>query len=99
VRSGQVSRTVTEARIGATWRAALGIEKPSARLGDVIDALRRAVDTEVPGHDARTFDGVLAALRADRPAADELEALARRVLRSALEQRRTRQLKLGADTG
>jgi hypothetical protein len=91
----QVPRVLRNAQRNATWRAELGIEEPCTRLCHLIDALRDVVETEVPGHDPSTFHRVLAALQAEPLGDDQPKGLARRVLRSALEQRRTRHLKLG----
>jgi hypothetical protein len=81
---------LAEAHPNAAWRAAFGIAAPSRSLSQAIESLARTVRGDVPGA-AVTFDAVLGSLRADRPSENSLDGLARRALRSALEQRRTRQ--------
>jgi hypothetical protein len=79
-----------EARPDAPWRAVFGIAAPSRSLGQAIESLARTVRGEMPGT-VVTFDAALSSSRADGPAENSLDRLARRVLQSALEQRLTRQ--------
>ena len=78
---------LAEASSGAQWRDTLELAQPSARLGEAIDSMGRAVRTfDHPP----TFDALVAALAEDRPGELELDGLVRRVVLSMLEQRRTR---------
>ena len=81
---------VAEAHPDAPWREALGIPAPSRPLTQAIEWLARTVRHEEPDTPV-TFDAALSSCRADQPGEHSLDRLARRVLRSALEQRRTRQ--------
>jgi hypothetical protein len=82
---------LADARPGASWRAGLGIPPPSPRLSEAIERLDRSVRAGGPPTGPSAFGAVLAATtREDQPGEQELDALARRVLRSALEQLRVR---------
>src|SRR5262249_4773429 len=79
-----------DARPGARWRTTLGVPDPSPRLSEAIDSLSREVQAATAESDPMVFDALLTAAGEDRPGERELDGLARRVLRSMLEQRRTR---------
>jgi hypothetical protein len=79
-----------DARPGALWRTTLGVPDPSPRLSEAIDALSGEVRAAMPESNPMAFDALLTAAGEDRPGERELDGLARRVLRSMLEQRRTR---------
>jgi hypothetical protein len=81
---------VAEAQSDAPWRAAFGIAAPSRPLGQAIESLAQTVRGDVPST-VVTLDAVLSSSRADGPTESSVDRLARRVLRSALEQRLTRQ--------
>jgi hypothetical protein len=81
---------VAEAQPDASWRTVFGIAAPSPSLAQAIESLVRTVRGDVPDTVA-TLDAVLSSSRADGPGESSLDRLARRVLRSALEQRLTRQ--------
>jgi hypothetical protein len=78
---------VAEAKAGTPWRLALGVAEPSTQLSDAIQCLKALIGT------SPTFDAALASAREDRAGEARLEGLARRVLRSTLEQIRARQAK------
>ncbi len=82
---------LADARPGAPWRRDLGIAEPPPRLGDAIDSIERAVDAAMPPGAAPSLDALLLAVRDRQPGESALDALARRVLRSTLEQLCTRQ--------
>jgi hypothetical protein len=82
---------LAEARPGAPWRADLGIAEPSPRLRDAIDSIERALSAAMPGGGAPSLDALLLAVRDGQPGESALDSLARRVLRSTLEQLCTRQ--------
>src|SRR5262249_4724965 len=85
--------TLVDSRTAAPWRAALGIAEPSLRLSQAIESLDQAVRAATPVGGDPTVDAVPVAVRNSRRDERPLDRLARRVLRSALEQRRTRQAK------
>jgi hypothetical protein len=82
---------VADARPGTPWRSALGIEEPSRRLGEAIDAMGQMLRAATPGGGAPTLDALLATTREDSPGEGDLHRLTRRVLRSTLEQALYRQ--------
>jgi hypothetical protein len=81
----RIESLLAEALPGAPWRATLGLDEPSARLGEAIGFMREAVLARP------SADALLASAGEDRPDEPALEVLVRAVLRSMLEQRRTRQ--------
>ena len=85
-----VESVLAEASSGAQWRDTLELARPSARLGEAIDSMGRAV--RAFDHPA-TFDALVAALAEDPPGELELDGLVRRVVLSMLEQRRTRHVR------
>jgi hypothetical protein len=81
---------IADARPGASWRAGLRIPQPS-RLSEAIERLNLPVRAAGPPTGPSAFGAVLAATsQEDQPGEEEHDALARRVLRSALEQLRVR---------
>jgi hypothetical protein len=81
---------LAEARAGAPWRSRLGLPEPSPPLREAIETLSGEVRAATPTDAPATFDGLLTAVQKDRPGEPERDRLVRRVLRSMLEQRRTR---------
>jgi hypothetical protein len=79
----------------APWRAALGIAEPSRPLSRAIDSMQTPVRSAIAAADEPTLSGVLLAAVARGPGEHELDALARRVLQSALEQRQVRLTRTG----
>ena len=93
----RVEATLADPLPGAPWRAALGIAEPSPRLAQAFDSMGQAVRAAAGGRGEPPIDALLVAIR-DRPLGEgAVDKVARRVLRSALEQRRTRQAKEGGD--
>jgi hypothetical protein len=84
----RVDAMLSEARAGARWRAALGVDEPDPKLAEAIEWIAREVREAMAAKSPGLLDGVLAALRDDRPAEPELDALTRRVLRAMLMARR-----------
>jgi hypothetical protein len=84
---------LADARPGAPWRADLGIEEPSAPLSDAINSIERTVSEATPADGPPSLGAVLFAVRDEHGWTGEtpLDNLARRVLRSTLEQLCTRQ--------
>jgi hypothetical protein len=92
----RVDDALADSRPGAPWRAALGLEEPSRHLTEALDCMRQAFRAATSGGGtALALDQVLAAVRTAQPPEQGLDGLARRVLRSALEQRQTRRAKEG----
>ncbi|HEX4217461.1 MAG TPA: hypothetical protein VHZ02_03780 [Acidimicrobiales bacterium] len=87
-----VGAVLDSSRRGAGWRAGLGLAELTPRLSRAIDALDQVVRPAATGDDPSLND-LLAAVMQDRPGQTELDALVHSVLRSALEQRRTRHMK------
>ncbi|MBS1692311.1 MAG: hypothetical protein JST91_08825 [Actinobacteria bacterium] len=78
---------LADARPGAPWRTALHIAEPSPRLTDAVDVMAGFVLAEPSDGRSLTLDGLIAAVGENRPGEGKLAGLARRVLRSTLEQR------------
>lgn len=87
----QVVSLVAGARPGLPWRAALKIAEPSAELSQAIDIVAELVRTSISASGDPTFDALIDAASEDRPSETRLARLVRAVLRSTLEQHRTRQ--------
>jgi hypothetical protein len=85
-----IETLLADANAGAGWRAELGITEPSQRLGEAIALLDRAVRAATPREGVAAFDALLSSCRENRPGEQRLDSLVRRVLRSTLEQLRTR---------
>jgi hypothetical protein len=82
---------VADARSGGRWRDALRLAEPSAQFAEAIDIIDHIVRTCAAPSDSNTLDALIAATSEDRPGEANLARLVRGVLRSTLEQRRTRQ--------
>jgi hypothetical protein len=91
----RLDRALAELDEGVTWREGLAIGDWSSALTDAYQAIRRLLATDAPADVGLTLDRAIAVVRADRRDVSESEALARGVLRLALEQRRIRHLNLG----
>jgi hypothetical protein len=79
------------AHSGAAWRTALEIAEPSPRLEQAINWIDEAVRTTTGPRSNLGLEALLPTIRDSQPGNSALERLARRVLRSALEQRQNRQ--------
>jgi hypothetical protein len=86
----RAQQVVAEAHADAGWREALGIACPSLELDKAIESIDRAVRDATPAAGTPRFDAVLKIASSPPSSEERLETLARRVLRSALEQRLTR---------
>ena len=82
---------LADARPGAPWRAVLGIAEPSRLLSRPINSMQTPVRSAIDATDEPTLSAVLLAAVAKGPGEHELDALARRVLQSALKQRQMRE--------
>jgi hypothetical protein len=79
----------------ASWRGSLGLPEPPAPVAHAIEALDRVVQSAIQEDSTPTFDAVLAATQTPQPDESALDALARRVLRSILDQLRSRRGRAG----
>jgi hypothetical protein len=90
----RVEAVLRDAHADAPWRSALGIAKPSGRLSEAIEVIDQTIRTAAAEGGDPPLDAALHAV-CDQPRDPGLERLVRRVLRSTLEQRRTREAKNG----
>jgi hypothetical protein len=79
----------------APWRRALGLLEPPAPVSRAIEALKRVVQSSIEGQSTPTFEAVLAATQSPHLEEPALDSLARRVLRSTLDQLRSRRGRAG----
>jgi len=86
---------LADALPGAPWRAALGIAEPSRPLSRAIDSMQTPVRSAVAATSEPKLSAVLLAAVASGRGQPELDALGRRVLQSALEQRQVRLKRTG----
>jgi hypothetical protein len=86
-----ISALMEDLRPEAVWRSELGIAAPSPRLIEAIESLDETLQAAAAAAGTPTFEAVLAAVRADRSGEQPLDELVRAVLRSTLEQLRSRQ--------
>jgi hypothetical protein len=86
----RVESLLADAQTGAPWRAGLGIAELSREVSEAIDSIGQAVRAATPSGGTPTLDAILIAARENRPGEQGLDRLARRVLRSTLEQLGTR---------
>ena len=82
---------LADARAGGRWRAALKIPEPSPQLSEAIDIIDQIVRTSAAPDGSPALGALIAATGEERPGEANLARLVRGVLRSTLEQRRTRQ--------
>ena len=85
---------LTEAREGAEWRNSFDLASLPRPVAEALNSIGQALTVATPAAGVPSFDAVLALCEEDRPGELPLDRLARRVLRSALEQLRTRQVQL-----
>lgn len=84
-----VEALLADAQGKTQWRARLGLPEPSSRLSQALYFLGEAVRAIASQNGNFTLDALHISIQQDRPAEDALDRLARRVLRSTLEQVRT----------
>jgi hypothetical protein len=82
---------LTNAQAGAPWRTDFGLAEPSPRLNAAIQSMGRALASAAPAGGTPSFDALVNSARQDRTDERDLDRLVRRVLRSTLEQLRSRQ--------
>ena len=87
----RIQALVADARPGAAWRSELGIAEPSPKLGEAIESLDQTLQAAAGVGGTPTLDAVLAVVSDDRSGAQTLGELVDSVLRSTLEQHRSRQ--------
>jgi hypothetical protein len=81
----------------APWRDGLALAAPTRLVIEAIESIGWALVAATPAEGVPSFDAVLTWAQENRPDEPALDRLARRVLRSALEQLRTRQGTTAAD--
>jgi hypothetical protein len=86
---GRVEAVAADARAGAPWRAGLRIREPSPPLSRAINGVAQAARAAAAAGDP-PLDAIIRAANDRQPGQPALNALARAVLRSALQQRQTR---------
>jgi hypothetical protein len=79
------------AHAGAAWRTALEIAEPTPRIEQAFESIDEAVRTASGSGSNLGLDVLLPAVPDGQPGDSALDRLARRVLRSVLEQRQARQ--------
>jgi hypothetical protein len=87
----RVGGLLAQARPGTPWRSELGLPEISGRLADAIESLGRMVDNAVVPAGTSLFDALLSATGENQPDEETFAELARSVLLSTLEERRTRE--------
>jgi len=92
----RIPALVADARPGAAWRSELGIAEPSPQLGEAIERLDERTQAAARPGGTPTFDAVLAAAYESRSGEQTLGELVGSVLRSTLEQLRSRQAGMAA---
>jgi hypothetical protein len=88
---GRARGLLADAHPGASWRTDLGIAEPSPRLNQAIKSIGRALAATTPTDGTPSFDALLDSVRQDPDDEQGLDRLVRQVLRSTLEQLRSRQ--------
>ena len=88
---------MVDAGEGTPWRNALKLAEPTPLLTRAMESIGHALAAATPAGGVPSFDAVLISAQESRPDELALERLTRRVLRSALEQLRTRQGATAAD--
>jgi hypothetical protein len=92
----RVGAVLKDARADAPWRAELAMQEPSPSLGRCLHLFDDAVSMASSAHGQPTLDALIVALGHDAPGEHRVDRFARRVLRTALEQRDTREARRGA---
>jgi hypothetical protein len=87
----RVDSVVADARPGQRWREALKIAEPSPQLSEAINIIDQLSRKAMPASGTLTFDALVDAAGEESPGEENLARLVRGVLRSTLEQHRTRQ--------
>jgi hypothetical protein len=87
-----VDALLANAGAGAPWRTAFQLAEPRRQLCDAISFIGDAIRAITPRGGVPMFEEVVVSCREDRPDAPRLETLARRVLRSTLDQLRSRRV-------
>jgi hypothetical protein len=87
----RIQALVADARPGAAWRSELGIAEPSPQLGEAIGSLDEKLQTASQASETSPFDAALEAASTNGAVEQTLGELVDSVLRSTLEQHRSRQ--------
>ena len=92
----RVDAVLAEPRPGAPWRGEFDLPEPSADLAHCLDVFDDAVKAAFSADGELTLDELIAALSDEAPDHGRLDRFAHRLLRTALEQRHTREARRGA---
>ena len=87
----RVPDLLADARPGASWRADFGLAEPSSQFSRAVDSISRTLAIAEPRRNTPSLDALLDFVTEDRSYEEDLDILVRRVLRSTLEQLRSRQ--------
>ena len=87
----RIGAVPASAHAGAAWRTALEIAEPSPRLEQAINSIDEAMRTAIALPSTLGLEVLVSVVWDSQPGESAVGRLARRVLRSALEQRQTRQ--------
>jgi hypothetical protein len=79
------------AHTGAAWRTSLGLAQPSPQLEHAIESIDEVVRTTIGSGSNLGLEALLPAIHDSQTGDSAIDRLARRVLRSVLEQRQARQ--------
>jgi hypothetical protein len=86
----RVEEVLADARAGAPWRAGLGIAEPSPALSHALNAVSEVLQRSASPEATLTLASALGGAREHRADEDGVARLARRILRSTLDQRQYR---------
>jgi hypothetical protein len=90
--SARVDALLTDARPGTEWREELGLPEPSPPLTTALEFVEQLVRAASPPGTPATLGTTLKAIREQPRSEPALHRVARRVLRSTLEQRQMRRM-------
>jgi hypothetical protein len=93
----RIQDLLAEAGEGARWRNELQLAEPTRSVAQAIESIGQTLAGATSAGGVPSFDAVLSSAQETRPDELPLARLTRRVLRSALEQLRTRQGATAAD--
>jgi hypothetical protein len=93
----RIGELLADAGEGAPWREELKLAEPSPSLAEAIESITQTLAVTTSAGGEPSFDSVLISSQETQPDDPPLRRLSRRVLRSALEQLRTRQRTVPTD--
>jgi hypothetical protein len=87
----RIKAVPANAHTGAAWRTSLGLAQPSPQLEHAIESIDEVVRTTIGSGSNLGLEALLPAIHNSQNGDSAIDRLARRVLRSVLEQRQARQ--------